>query len=232
MLDIHTHILPKMDDGSKDAAESIGMLRLEVEHGISRVALTPHFYPDQESVDAFLARRTAAAETLYAAMDGRGKMPQLLLGAEVAYFRGISRVPDMRRLCIGNSNALLVEMPFSAWTSRMIDELYRLLDSGVQPVIAHMDRYIRQQPNGTLDELCRSGVLLQANASFFLDFSTAWMAMRLLKKQRIHLLGSDCHNMHSRKPRLGEALDKIQQKLGDDAFDYLQYMQSIVLEEQ
>ena len=233
MLDIHTHILPGMDDGSKDVSESCEMLALEAQQGIRTVVLTPHFYPDHESPEEFLSRRGQAMDALNRELEHIRHVPDLLTGAEVAFFRGISRANDMDRLCIGRSNALLVEMPFSTWNDHMLNELFRLREHmGLQPVIAHVERYLSLQPRGMIQELCERGMLIQANAGFFLERSTARISMRMLKKQQIHLLGSDCHNLGSRKPNLGAAIERIKEKLGESALDYLQYMQDLVLEEQ
>lgn len=233
MLDIHTHILPEMDDGSSGLQESMEMLKTEWSQGVQIVALTPHFYPDRESPERFLERRSRCAARLMAAIARDGsKLPAVLPGAEVAFFRGISWVDDIERMRIGKTNAILVEMPFCQWSGHMLDELIRLREQrGLQPIIAHVERYLRYQRHGVIDELCERGFLLQANASFFLDRLSAWTAMRMLKKQRIHLLGSDCHNMRSRKPNIGLAFEKIELKLGEDAMNYLSYMQELILEE-
>ena len=232
MLDIHTHILPGMDDGSSGADESIGMLKLEAEQGVQTVVLSPHFYPDRETPAEFLARRQACADVLWAAAKDSGKLPKLLLGAETAFYHGISRSEGIERLCIGDTNAILVEMPFGPWNERIMEELYRLREQrGLQPVIAHVERYLRYLHRGAVDELCARGMLLQANASFFIERTTARTALKMLKKQQIHLLGSDCHNMKTRKPNIGEAINRIYDKMGDDGLDYLAYMQDLVLEE-
>ena len=232
MLDFHTHILPGMDDGSASVDESCAMLKAEADQGIRKVVLTPHFYPDSDSPAGFLERRRASAKQLTDVLQDKKQLPQLMLGAETAFFRGISRMDDVQRLCIGDTNALLIEMPFAPWNERMLEELYKLREHrGVQPVLAHVERYLHMQPHGMVHELCAGGILLQANASFFLERGTSRLAMKMLKKQQIHLMGSDCHNMKTRKPNMGEALKRIADKLGEDALGYLAYMQDLVLEE-
>jgi len=232
MLDIHTHILPSIDDGSKDAARSCTMLAAEAKQGIGTVVCTPHFYADRESPERFLLRRAESAEKLAAALDGNRRVPEILLGAEVAYFPGISRADDIDALCIGNTGCMLIEMPFCKWDDTMLEEIGFLRDCmGIQPILAHVERYLRFQPAGMLRQLCEDGIWIQANASFFLEWKTAWRAMRMLKKGHIHFIGSDCHDMKRRPPNMGAAMEKIERKLGKSARQHLEYMEKLLLEE-
>ena len=100
-------------------------------------------------------------------------------------------------------------------------------------MIAHLDRYIGPfRTHGIPKRLAALPVLVQANAEFFLERSTSAMAVRMLKKDGIHLLGSDCHNMSSRKPNLGEALKLIQRKLGNDIVTALNENAQMILTEE
>ena len=88
MTDLHTHILPGMDDGARNVQESLDLLRMEWEQGVHTVVLTPHLYRDRENLSHFLHRRERAVEELEWALDGlpvqaRENLPQLILGAEV-----------------------------------------------------------------------------------------------------------------------------------------------------
>ncbi len=88
------------------------------------------------------------------------------------------------------------------------------------PVIAHVDRYIRPLRTYGIDRrLEELPVRVQANASFFLHAGTAGFAMKLLRQDRIQLLGSDCHNLTDRAPNLEGALQRIKRKLGAEALE-------------
>lgn len=218
MTDFHTHILPRLDDGSHSLEESLLMLRASWEQGIDHLVATPHFYPHRDDPNRFLDERERAAETLRAAMAQEADLPRLTLGAEVYYYRGMSESEALDRLTIGGKRCILIEMPTAPWTPEMYRELENIrVQRGIVPIVAHIDRYIRPFATcGIPQTLERLPVLVQANADFFLNRSTAGMAMRMLKKGQIHLLGSDCHNMKNRKPNLGPALQKIHQRLGQD----------------
>ena len=214
MVDIHSHILPKMDDGSRSSEESLQMLSASVEQGVDVIAATSHFYPTENSPAQFLKRRQASYERLCEAMQADGRaFPHILLGAEVYYFEGINTADDVEQLRISGTPLLLLEMPFSPWTSRMVEEVERLHERrGVTVLMAHIERYFRWQKEEVWDELASCGILMQSNAEFFLSWRTKHKALKLLRQGRLQFLGSDCHNMSSRRPRLGEALDVIGQE--------------------
>lgn len=208
MIDLHSHILPGIDDGSKSIQESLAMLRESARQGISHVAATPHFYPMENSPEQFLARRNAAAEKLRRVW--QPNFPKLLLGAEIYFFEGISDTQEIEKLRLEGTQLLLVEMPFSPWTDRMISELMAVHERrNVKVVMAHIERYFRYQPKDIWDNLLARGILMQCNAEFFISWKTRRKARRMLEEGKIHFLGSDSHNMSNRPPRLGEAMALI-----------------------
>ena len=143
LYDLHSHILPHMDDGCKDATRSIEALRLSYAQGVRVIFATPHYYP-VESVEDFLARRQTAWETLQAAIREQGvtDIPQIVLGAEVAYRPGISSAEGIEKLCLGNSRYLLLELPFRGWGKeelRQVNNFTCVL--GITPILAHYERY-------------------------------------------------------------------------------------------
>ncbi len=224
MIDWHSHILPRMDDGSRSTEESIAMLEQMAAVGVDTVIATPHFYAHRESsIDAFLARRDAAEARLRARMAGMPHLPRLICGAEVRYYPGVSRMTDIERLAIGSTRLLLLEMPFETWTDSTVRELMQLLaDERFTVLLAHIDRYRGFQHRSTHRMLSDSGAALQINAEAFLHRSTRRSSLRLLADKRIRFVGSDAHNMTSRPVRLGEAYDVIRRKLGSEFIEQLE----------
>ena len=217
MTDFHSHILPGVDDGSPSLEVSLAMLRAAAEQGIEQVVATPHFYANHDDPRRFLERRARAEAALREAMEGRQDLPRVLVGAEVAFFRGISDSEFLPRLTICGKRCILIEMPPAPWP----EEFYRELEAiwrkrNILPIVAHIDRYIGPfRTHGIPQRLSGMPVLVQANADFFLERTTGRMALGMLKAGRIHLLGSDCHNLGGRKPNLGPALEKIRRRLGE-----------------
>lgn len=213
MIDFHSHILPGMDDGSKSIEESVAMLNALSEQGICKVAATPHFYANDESVSEFLSRRQASFNSL--PKNPSFGMPEILLGAEVRYYEGISRLENLKDLCLQRTKLLLIEMPECRWSEYAIRELADLAGSGgIIPVLAHIERCIFQQKKETLFRLLQNGVLMQINAEFLNGFFSRRKAVKLLKNNQVHFLGSDCHNMQSRPPDIGKAYQTVYNKLG------------------
>lgn len=206
------------------------MLRLCRQQGIRRVIATPHFYAWQDTPEAFLKKRNDAELLLRQQMLSQGGVAPMSVGAEVAYFRGISESEEMADLTLRGTEYLLIEMPKAPWTEGMYEELSALRSRGLVPIIAHVDRYIRPfKIHGIPALLQELPVLVQANASFFLNPDTAAMALKMLSAGQIHLLGSDCHNLTDRRPNLGEAVDLIQRKLGRTALASIREHQREVL---
>ena len=219
IVDFHCHILPGVDDGSASMEETLGILRLMAEQGIRYAVATPHFYAQNDTPERFLKRRIQSALRLQEVLRVSPELPQVTLGAEVYFFRGISHSEVISQLTIGGGKCILIEMPSSSWTESMYRELEAIYtERGLTPIIAHIDRYIRPfRAKKVLQRLSELPVLVQANAEFFLDKRTAPMAMRMLASDKIHLLGSDCHNLKDRKPNLGAAVQAIEKRLGADA---------------
>ena len=223
LIDFHTHILPGIDDGSKNTEQSLALLRLEGEQGIRRVVATPHFYAHHDSPEAFLTRRADAVSRLREAAAAEPDLPELEVGAEVYYFNGISNTDLLQKLTVGSSRYVLIEMPMSPWTSRMYRELAEIREKQeLTPIVAHVDRYLSPfRTHGIPDRLAELPVLVQANASFFLEKATRRMAFRMLRQGKIHLLGSDCHDLTDRKPNLGDAVKLLRQKFGSEIISYI-----------
>lgn len=231
MIDWHCHILPNMDDGSQSVAESVSLINMQKSQGVSTVVLTPHFYANDESVDTFLERREKSLYELESQL--YSDSPRILLGAEVRYYQGISRLADLKKLRIEGSQLLLLEMPMCTWSEYMIRELIELSFKGdIKIVLAHIERYFSLQKRSVWERLFESGILAQVNASFFASIFTKRKAMAMLKKGNVHFLGSDCHNTTSRPPKMKGAFKVIRRKLGRDfieqmnEFGYYQLVQN------
>lgn len=231
LTDFHSHILPGIDDGSKSVKESVAMLRMEVAQGVARVVATPHFYARYDGPDHFLFRRDAAMARLQEAMAGEKTLPEVFLGAEVYYFPGMSESEVLPRMAISGTRFVMVELPMGRWTNPMYRELEGIyVRQNLVPVIAHLDRYIRPlSSHGIPERLAELPVVVQANAEFFLRRSTARFALRLLREGRIHILGSDCHNLTDRAPNLGLAAKVIRKRLGEEMMEQIREREEEIL---
>ena len=228
MVDFHSHVLPGIDDGSRSVEESIAMLRLSAQQGIREVILTPHFYPQHTKPERFLQKRERAMELLMEQLQYETGLPRIRCGAEVYFYPQMSHSDELRALVIEGTDHILVEMPMGEWTDSMYRELENIHhNQGLTPIVAHVDRYLgRFRDYGIPGRLAQLPVLVQANAEAFFRGSKC---MSLLHEHRIHLLGSDCHNLSDRRPDLGSALKRINQKLGRKTLTWIAHNEWKVL---
>ena len=220
MLDFHCHLLPGMDDGSDSVETTKNMLQMLAEQGVTQVVASPHFYATkEEKPEDFLRRRQQSL----AAIADLEDVPEIIPGAEVAYFDGMGLCDDLKKLTVGDTNLILVEMPFLEWTQQMIDELVRLKRQlGLQPVLAHVERYRgKKQLPKFLDTLEEYRIGMQCNAhSFLLSESRRWV-LNLVKKGYVQFLGTDAHNLTGRAPNYAEALAVLQKKMPAKIVEHL-----------
>ena len=222
MTDLHTHILPGMDDGSRSPEMSLELLRREAAQGVDTVVLTPHYYRERENSGHFLERRAAAMERLEEAIaalpeEEWGKLPRLVLGAEVAWVPNLLDCSRLRELCYTGTDAFLLELPMTPWYDGLFAQLMDLMNAtGLTPVIAHIDRYWHSQKPERLRELLSLGLPTQLSAEMLLRFSTRGTALKYLQSGRAQLLMSDCHDPKNRRPNLRDGLAAAEKKLGAD----------------
>ncbi len=219
-IDFHTHILPEMDDGSSSVEMSVQMIQALSDQGVDCIVLTPHFYPSRDDPDHFLEKRKSKLDLLRTGFTE--KKPVILTGAEIHFFEGITEMQKLHELRIEGSTGLLIEMPVCSWSERMIGvlvELNRRRD--YQVILAHAERYIPFGNLPAIQRLASTGVMIQISADAFTGFFNTRKALKLMDEGLLHILGSDCHNMTSRPPNLGNAYDVIRKKCGIEAIMYI-----------
>lgn len=229
MIDFHSHILPCMDDGSRNPSMSCTMLQMSKSHGITTQLLTPHFYGDCEDPKTFLHRREESWKNLQEALADTTDIPDIRLGAEVAYYPGLSHMDHLEDFCIQGTKLILIELPFTPCTTRCYQEIEGIRRQGLYPVMAHVERYFSFQPQQEMIvRLKDSGALIQCNGEFFLNGFRSRKAFAMMKKGQIDVLGSDCHNLSSRPPNLGDAVVQLQRKMKQaELEDFFQWGQTL-----
>lgn len=232
MVDFHTHVLPDMDDGSKNIDMTFSMLHKMKRQHINKIVATPHFYAHKDSVELFLRRREQCLQnvTTYAE-EHQILLPKMRLGAEVYYFKGMGQASMVRELCIEGTNVLLLEMPFCQWKRSMVEEVKELIEGqGITIVLAHIERYYSfQKKKAMWEELLTLPLYKQMNAGAFLDWRTRKRTLKLLKGQEVVLLGSDCHNDTTRVPNMVEGVNFILEKQDVDYLEKLNLLEDKLL---
>ena len=210
MIDFHTHILPAVDDGAKTEEISAQMLRALQDQGVGEVLLTPHYYAQKRSAEAFLTARNEAFEKICTAVpDGM----KIRLGAEVR-LTGVNDPSDdaLCSLAIEGTKCVLIEFPFlQTWSLHLIERVRSFTtETGYIPVLAHVERYIPilSKPK-ILQELMEAGCLFQVNTGAFYQKPVQRFALTLLKKDMVHCLGTDAHDLENRAPDYTQAIEAV-----------------------
>jgi protein-tyrosine phosphatase len=218
LVDIHTHILPGIDDGPDTYGEAIVMLRQAVESGIKKMVATPHFIKETDSEKGRLLK----PEYIYSSINAllryvreEGLDIDILPGSEVYFYPALGRdLDDGIITTINNSRYLLIEFPSRYIPENYINVFYDLYHLGYKPIICHPERNleIMEDPNILYDFITSDWALAQVNSSSLLGIYGSRVkktAELFVKNQLVQLIASDCHSIGKRKPSLKEGLEVI-----------------------
>lgn len=217
MFDLHSHILPNIDDGAKDMNMSLELLRMAVKHGTKGIVATPHVI-EGDSLPTWERILTACDDLKKTAKDAGINLP-IFPGGEVAIYRDILDLfTGPGPYCINSGRYMLVELPATHIPSFAEDFFFTLQTRGITPILAHPERHplIAKNPEILL-EWIRTGILCQMNGTSI----TGQMGERvmataelLLTNRMIHVIGSDAHRIRTRNTDLTLAVDKITRLIG------------------
>lgn len=219
MVDVHSHILPGIDDGSKNIEMTEKLSDIYLSQGIDTVICTPHYYPSETSYDEFCSKRQTALDSIT-----HIDKVKFIKGSETLISNVLFNRYSLSDLCIGNSNYLLIELPYSShWENSLYSNVEQLIEKfDVIPIIAHIERYQPiQNKYRLIQKFIDMDCLIQLNTSSVIDTSSRRFALKLLKKGYINFLGTDTHNLTSRCPNYSDAVEIIRSKLHDDVWETL-----------
>lgn len=231
MTDIHTHLLPEVDDGSESMEETKEMLSEMIKQGVDRVFATPHFYADNEDPEEFLERRNKAFEkvTEKVANDETLKACKVIAGAEVRYFNGIGMTDEVDELLLGDTNCMLLEMPDKRFSQNIIDDLINLRQRRIHPIIAHLNRYNEFNDDEFIYFCNMQAMPIQLNTECIIDRSQRRRALELIAEGSVQFLATDCHGLRHRRPNLKEALDIVRNHTSDALVEEFLYRGTTIL---
>ncbi len=215
LIDIHSHILPAIDDGAESLEESIELLKAMKEQGITDVIATPHFIASEHNLEEFLTSVSKAHEELTAATQNL-ELPNIYVGSEVYYFVGIGKSKAITHLCLNKKKFLLLELASCKINKYVIEDIINLRSNlDIIPIIAHIERYTKEKGFRKLLKLVDNGVCyaqLNASSLFLPMFRKA--AYKLIKKGYISFIATDTHSVKHRPPMFSRALSAIETNLG------------------
>lgn len=215
IIDWHSHILPKLDDGSKSLDMSTDILQESARQKVNIMIATPHFYGDHMTPELFFKRRQTAYNQVKE-IASKHKI-NIGLGAEVAMFKGMDEWSGLERFAIQGTNLILIEMPFTPWTADDLETLENIRLRGLRPIIAHVERFRRiPMDKAIYNEIFDMGFIIQYNCEDLLSFFPKHRLFKLMNNTDNFILGSDCHNSDTRPQnmRMGRAV--LKNKYGAD----------------
>ena len=191
VVDFHSHILPCCDHGSTSVEMSVSQVRSALNAGIDLIVATPHYYNNNDTIDDFLLRRKNCYQALVDALKTQGIEATIVLGAEVnLQTELLEKNERLKELCISGTRYMLIEPPmFSEWTDWVYNSIRKLRDFGIEPIIAHIDRYNEKH----LKRLFENDYVYQINVSALTTFSGRRKINRFIKNNCVHVIGSDIH---------------------------------------
>lgn len=208
IIDVHSHILPGMDDGSSSESESLRMLKMAAKQGVTGVIATPHYSPEYSNRSPSEIR-LACAKLEQKARESIHPEFSVYPGQEILYNQEIpEKLQAGEVLTLADSKYVLVEfMPWAPYSE--LQRCVRMLTQyHYRPVLAHVERYDVLREKGRPEELVDMGALLQMNYrridGKWYEETTRW-CRKMLKQEMIHFLGTDMHNTKSRRPSIDGA---------------------------
>lgn len=220
LMDIHSHILPGLDDGARDMEETMQMAGQADQEGISVIIATPHYGRRNPGYDP--GRAEQVFDAVKKCMRQEYPHMKLYMGNELYYSFGILEdVKAGRAKTIGGTDYLLVEFSTDAEYEFLAEAVRSCVREGYRPILAHVERYgCLYKDIGRIDALIEQGAYMQVNARGFLssgrsDKRRSWCRV-LLMEGLVHFVASDCHNANSRKPVMHSAVEEIVKIAGID----------------
>lgn len=218
MIDLHSHILPGIDDGAPDLATSLQMARQAVAGGTHTMACTPHIYPVMYMNDA--PGIAAGVQALQAALDEAGIALQLVQGADVHLVPDVleglksGRIPTLH-----GSRYFLLEPSQHVAPPRFEDSVFEMMASGYVPVITHPERLVWIEDHyDKFVRLAHRGAWMQLTAGAILGKfgkRARYWSERMLDEGLVHLVSSDAHTTGMRNPDLAEVREALVRRLGE-----------------
>ncbi|MBR4832377.1 MAG: protein-tyrosine-phosphatase [Butyrivibrio sp.] len=218
-VDIHCHIMPGVDDGSRDIATSLEMLRIAARSGITDVILTPHHKPMHHNVSP--EHNRIYTEKLKETAEQYGIRIRLYPGNEIYYSDETQRELEEGKICtLAGSDYVLVEFHPTNPYRAISNAIYQVQGAGFIPIIAHVERYsdIVSHP-AYVEELIDKGCYIQINAAAVMGdygFGIKRFVKKLLKNRQVHFVATDAHDTARRAPRLAECRAYIERKFDKD----------------
>lgn len=222
MIDIHTHIIPNIDDGSKSIEETFEMLKEAVDAGFTDIILTPHYIKEYYETDTNI--REYWVKSIQEVLNNLQIPINVYVGNEIYVSEDMDNLIFKNEVsCLNNSKYVLFELPMNSNITYLDQILFKINNLEKIPIIAHPERYNYFQKNiDLLEKLHKNGVLFQSNYASILGIygeEAKKTVEKILKKKLVDFLGSDVHKPNTIYPSINKAKKKIVKIIGEKEFE-------------
>ena len=224
MIDIHSHILPSIDDGAKNIDQTMELLKEAQEAGFEAVVATPHYIEDYYETAS--KEREILIQGVYQKLRQYDIDIKLYLGNEIYISENImDLLEDGKASTINETSYVLFEMPLNVEPENVYDIAYEMIQNKLVPILAHPERYsFIHQDIELLYDLIDVGVLMQSNFASIVGYygERAQIIMeKLLENNMVHFLATDTHRPNTIYPKIPMILTQIKNIIGQEKLDQL-----------
>jgi protein-tyrosine phosphatase len=217
VIDLHSHLLPGLDDGSPDLAAAVALAREAVGNGVTTMAATPHLRADYPAIR--VSELSSHVRALQAGLDAAGVALKVVSGGEVDVLWAQSASDEDLRLASygGRGTDLLVETPYGELPPIFEDLLFKIRVRGFRVLLAHPERTRSfQQDPARLVRLVDGDVLVQVTAASVVGGGRAGkLAQRLIAEGHAHVIAGDLHRANGARASLREAVAAVDPTRGE-----------------
>ena len=219
MIDLHTHILPNIDDGARSVEETLHLIQEAQNVGFEAIIATSHYMEGYYETNE--PEREMCIHAIYQKLQQENIHLKLYLGNEVYLSDNIIQLlEEGRASTINDTSYILFEMPLNVEPLNLYNVIYEMMQYKLIPILAHPERYtfVQQDPELIYD-LIEKGVLMQANYASIIGYygpKAQIIVKKLLQNNMIHFLGSDVHRQNTIYPKIPQIITKIKEIIGEE----------------
>lgn len=219
MIDFHTHILPVIDDGSRDIDETLLMLKEAKDAGFDKIICTPHYREEFYQVE--IRRKIELFDAVYDFAKQEVPELELYIGNEIMATGSVIRLLEtLKASTISGTRYVLFELPMNCNPTNFGNIVYEMRSKGLIPVLAHPERYFFVQHHpGLIYEWIKLGVLMQQNFGSIIGQygkRAKMIAKKMLKSNSVHFFGSDVHRPNTVYKNMPKSMKKLKRLVGQD----------------
>ena len=224
MIDVHSHILPNIDDGSRSIDETFNLIKEAKEAGFEGIICTSHYMENYYETDR--PEREVWINAIHENLKNKNIELNLYLGNEIYMSDNIIKLlEDGKATTMNDTSYVLFELPLNVEPMNLYDMVYEMQQYKIVPILAHPERYSFVQTDPELIyDLIDKGVLMQANYGSIVGQygkKAQMIVQKFLENNMIHMLGTDAHRQNTIYPKIPEILVELKSLIGEEKLNEL-----------